>query len=281
MATYAFATYITGIFVFLFVMFLSPYGVGATISGVLRHASVENQRIGFGLLASFVGSPFALLYGIAMLFVAGFCIHFYLRYRTQVKTPPLFFAFATAIALLTAYSAVLGVKTYYASLFSVLVFPILVYYLVHVASNQLVRRATLFFFVLFAALSLKPVLAFPSFVREGMRMTEARRLFAPIASRYPSAEIFVAGNLWTLSDEYKRMHVIGDITEEQRIKKPLIVALDQIYTYGSWNPGTEPSPEAEGCPLVEDHFVKNLPHLFGFTVSHTVPGYGFAAYVCE
>ena len=262
-------------------MQFSPYSVSETITGVLRHASIETQRISFDRVAAFVGSPYAILYGIAVLLIAAFCTHFYLRYRTQIKTPSLFVLFSIVIGSLVVYFAVMGVKTYYASLFSMLIFSMLVYYLIHVVNHRLIKQATLFFLIIFAVLSIKPILVFPSFLQKGVSITEAREAFAPVAARYPGTDIFIAAHLWVLSEDYERMHYIGDLTPEQKARRPLILVLDQTYSYGNYSPTAAPLPEVEGCPLQENHFVGEVPEFFGYKVSSAMPGYGFAVYICK
>ncbi|MEK7077253.1 MAG: hypothetical protein AAB967_03415, partial [Patescibacteria group bacterium] len=185
------------------------------------------------------------------------------------------------IAYLMAHLAVTGVKTYYAALFSIFIFSILVYYLLHLQNSGFVKYAILFFMIVFAAISLKPVLAFPFFVKNGVTIAAAREKFQAVAARYPQTDIFITASLWVLSENYEKMNFIGDITPEHRSRRPLVVVFDQKNGYGNWISSPTPPAEAEGCSLKENYFVAEIPRFLGMKLTNTMPGYGFAVYECE
>ena len=278
---YIVATYLLAFVAFLLVMQISPYSISDTFVGVFRHGSLVLQRLDISNAVVFLGSPYTILYGIIMAFLAAFCAHFCFRHRKEIKTFFLFALFAACIAGLMVYFVLISIKTYYAALFSIFVFSALVYYLIHSVNVRLIKYATLLFLVFLAMLSLRPVLAFPSFVKHGVTIAAAREKFKAVAARHPDADIFIAASLWVLSEDYERMHYIGDITPGQKARRPLVVLLDQNHSYGNWSPAADPPAEAEGCPLKENYFVDKVPRFLGVKLSNAMPGYGFAVYECE
>lgn len=279
--SYTALTYALGFVAFVLIMQLSPHSLGDTLAGVWRHSTIEAGAIGLlGRLSAFLGSSFAFLYGVGVVFVAAFAWHFYSRYRDQIKTPLLFIFFSIFMAAAVLHFGIVGAKTYYVSLFSVVIFSALVYYLTHVATRRSVKQAAVLFLALFGLFSLRPVLALPSFLDNGTRIAAAREKFALIAERYPDAALFIDGSLWPLSEEYDRMHVIGDFPEEEEKVLPRIYALGQASGYASWGISISPA-EFNGCPLEKDYFVDELPEFLGYKIAEVMPGYGFAAYVCR
>lgn len=276
---YITTTYLLAFIAFLLVMQISPYSISDTLVGVFRHGSFVLQGLDISNAITFLRSPYAILYGIIMIFLAAFCAHFYFRYRKEIKTPFLFTLFFIGLVCLMIYVVIISLKTYYAHLFSIFAFSALIYYLIHIINVRLIKYTVLLFLILSATLSLKPVLAFPSFVKDGVTIAAAREKFALVSERYPDADFNIDGSLWVLSENYEKMHVIGDFPEENR-SKIIIFVLGQASVYGNWNTPT-PAGEFKGCPLKENHFIDKNPEFLGFKISNAMPGYGFAVYVCE
>ncbi|MEY4731251.1 MAG: hypothetical protein RL681_197, partial [Candidatus Parcubacteria bacterium] len=59
---------------YVLVMQCSPYGIIETLQGVSRHANLEVAKIGIQNTLVFLKSPYALSYGIVMLFLAAGCV---------------------------------------------------------------------------------------------------------------------------------------------------------------------------------------------------------------
>ncbi|MDO8515762.1 MAG: hypothetical protein Q7S28_00770, partial [bacterium] len=281
---YGIAVCLLGAVAFVIFMQASPYGIAETWAGIAEHNAHEMQRINsHGFPMGFLKSKYAIMGGMMIVLMAAFCAYYREQIKTvlrHIKAPLLFAFFAVLIVGLTVYFVVVGHKTYYALLPAFFMFSIAIYFFVHIASVPAIKYTMLIFAMLFAALSLKPIFAFPAYIENGLMIAEAREIYAPIAARYPEKEIYIEGNLWALSEDYERMHVHGDITSEDLLYRPLTVIGQNAYDMPIPAP-TAPAKTAEGCPLLESHFVPEIPTFFGIQVTRAMPGYGFAVYLCE
>ncbi len=278
---YTGAVYALGVVAFFVIMQASPYGIFETFTGVLNHSSHELQRISIDLAVVFIKSPHAILYGMMMIFSAFFCAHFYLRHRDRIKALFPFLIFATIICFLMAYFILIEIKTYYALLFSILIFSFFIYYITHVLNIRPLKYSLLLFVAFFAVLSLKTLLIFPFYIKDGTSIANGRVEFEKIIARYPRTDMFLAGSLWVLSENYDQFHSISDLPMDRKTRPPLLIVLDQNQSYMELDPTPEPLTEVEGCPLIENRFVGKIPELFGVKLANAMPGYGFAVYECK
>jgi hypothetical protein len=266
--------------VYMLVMQLSPYSIAETLRGVSRHADLEVQRMDIRATVGFLKSPYALAYVVVMTFLVAIGTRFFMRYRGAVRSLPLFLLFAAGVVGLMAQMVVIGMKTYYAILFITPIFAAIIYYFVHVSPPGRLKYAALAFLALFAAISLRPVLAFPEYLSGGMTIEAAREKFTAIVKEYPVAELYVGGNLWVLSEEYRRMHYLGDILPSDPLSPHRLVVLDRNYLQGSDSSVLAVPAEAEGCRLIADHLTRGVPTFISLRLTRTMPGYGFAVYAC-
>lgn len=267
--------------VYLLVMQFSPYSIGETLQGVSRHADLEVAKIELRNALAFLKSPYALSYAVVGAFLALAAIRLFARIRGDVRSLPLFLLFAVALAGLMIKMVFMGTKTYYATLFSLIVFAFIIRYLAQTVLPRWSRYAALAFLLFFALISLKTVFAFPTYLERGISIAEAREKFSLILAQYPDEEVFVGGNLWVLSEEYQRMHYIGDMIPSVPLPTRRLVVLDRNYLQGSDSSVLTVPAEAEECALVADHSVRGVSKFFGIPLTKTMPGYGFAVYACD
>ncbi len=265
---------------YLLVMQFSPYSIAETLQGVSRHADLEVAKIELRNAAAFLKSTYALSYAVVGVFLAFAAFRLFVRIRGEIRSLPLFLLFAAALAGLLVKMVFMGTKTYYATLFALIVFAFIVRYLTQGALPRWARYGALAFLVLFALISLKTVFAFPAYLERGMGIAEAREEFAPILAQYPSDEVFVAGNLWVISEEYSRMHYSGDVLPLVVLPERRLMVLDRTYLRGENGSEVAIPQEAEGCALIVDHLTRGVPRILGVQLTNTMPGYGFAAYEC-
>jgi len=108
-------------------------------------------------------------------------------------------------------------------------------------------------------------LLFPSFLRHGMSLQEARSRFVEVRAKYRD-NLDLDGSLFVLTENYE-----GIAFPEIPSSEWLLIA--------QTNGGRLAPPALRGYELIEDHFCRFTPRLLGLKLAHTVGGYNFAVYV--
>lgn len=113
---------------------------------------------------------------------------------------------------------------------------------------------------------LRQAALYPFFLNHGMKYLQARARLQEIRESWPG-KIELDGGLFTLTEDYHNLAFTIDGPRQA----PLAV-VQQV------NRGLLSPPKLENYELVEDHFSRVVPSLFGVRIGNTVGGYNFAVY---
>lgn len=270
------ATLALGLAVFATVLALGPFGLRASVSGMLRHGNLVFGSGGSsgGLSTYWIANPGGTFYALPYLLLAALLAG--KAARRQGSPTGSWWLLGAALAPLLGVVWVTGLRkpelVYNLLLFAPLVFAA---NLRLVASAPRARRGVPALLVLLvlahgaAALGyLRALGLFGFFLGQGVPLEEARGAFRRLA---PDGRVAVTPSLWVLAERYDRMTVFPFGSAENHLRGGAAV-VQQNYS-GRLDP-----PPLPGFVLVEDRFVRRPCEVLGLRLARTTPGYGFALY---
>lgn len=261
---------------FLLVIQASPFGILATLHGIFRHGSTQLVGISPGTAALvLLTSPYALLYAAVaavLLFSGG---RFFLAKVREgmVGSPALVLVF-TALAAAYVFFALANAKNYYVAPFFLLVFAALLYYAVHMQDSKFVTSISVALLAVLVLVSLKNVALFPFFVRDGVKLPEARAALEEIVAQRPRVPVALGGaHLWVVSEAYGTI-LMGEPPADSGIREYLLLKEEADLPVAP--------PQLGDCALLRTVYASGAPQkVLGVPALAATSGYGFAAYDCH
>ena len=283
-------TYAFGGLAFVLVIQLSPFNVFEVISGTAANANTHTQALTgiwsgthlMQVIASNFSSPYKILLFLVMLVVLAFGIKVYREHRDKIKSPILFVCFCIAFIGLLGYF-VTESRNGYVTLFSTPVLAALLYSVIHISKMKIAQYGVAAVLLFLAITAAQPIILFPSFIKNGVGIDEARNAFEKIVSTHPADRYLFTFHMWVVSENYNAMDVLHFLKPGDKIPPRSIIV------WGQHQDGMGPDdsdeliapPEVRGCPLIASNFVTEVPEIFGIRLADATPSYAFAAYACQ
>ncbi len=258
-----------------------PYPISNWIQGLSRHYRVliETPSGTYSAFGYWFISPRASFYGSLYLFGLGAALSLSRRYRDRIRAKG---AFLLSSLLLLGASYYFGMRVenrnYNLQVLAPLVFAVVIAFLGawmdHSAETprSWPRRIGALTLVAILALPssgfLRQVALFPFFLRDGMSYDAARSRLAALRQN-AQGTVWLDSGLFALTEDYTGIAFDTNRRENGEVS---LVILQQT------NRGVSVPPELPGFALVEDHFSRTVPRLFGVKIGNTVGGYNFAVY---
>lgn len=269
---------LASVVVFIFIQFFSPIDINELITGLARHWFLKALTgSGFINFFSLISNTHSLFYGVIFIFLVLIGIKTLKSYFYNIKSRELFIVFLAILFLITVYFSIINVRNYYITPFSVIIFAVFGYYIFVLNHSHFLKWAAVFIFLVLSFTSLREVVLFPFYVKDGVDLENARKIFETIVKRdelYLNIEI--TKSLWLLN---KDLNTIKLIPDDYNIKSenPLLIFWQQENIFKS----KVPPLAIRGCPLLENYFNMKEPVIFNIKLSDITPGYGFAVYKCQ
>lgn len=288
-----FLTYVTSIAVAVGIIEIFSYGIGQVLQGLYRHffvvqsgnlgdhfqevkvtlVPIFNKAFALGLLtilttsgsAAFAGSVFSLSFAYA--------IALYRRWKEKVaaRAPLCFFTALMAGALFLFLF--LRPVTYYILALVPLSILIVGYYATSIARSKMLKAASLVILMLSSMTFFHRLVLFPTFLREGVSLAEAREKFEGLPLK-PDERIGVDGTIWPVSEKYNQMYLWGS-EEDVMYPRTTIIMREGL------NGWTELPEKWSYCRKIQDFSTHKKPVLFSVTLTNAIPGYAFNVYDCS
>lgn len=268
--------------VFFAVIKLGPHSITETLTAmrtmgkIVHEYLVQNEalnpKIFFTHYVLDPGAPFLLLIVLLAFFGAFFAGA---KHKKQIQSPVLFWGVGLVFTLLLAWLIFyIGGHQFYVTIFSPLLFGIIVYYVVSTGKKSILIITLLF--ILPSTLGIaRNIFMFPMFLQRGVKLEEVRLEFQRAQARYgPSARFGVTGSFWTLSEDYTQMY-----THDINIAKGAREDTTAIFWQQAYS-GRQTPPEIEGCRLIKDTFGPP-PRFFGLKAGSSLRDYAYAFYECN
>ncbi len=261
---------------------VGPFDAKETIDGtfinalLVKHGASQTNDSWYtvsNLISHYLASPIAPFYGIALILFSIASFYFFKTRKDKIKSMIVVLV-SFLLLVLVIYKIVVPLgHMFYFALFSPIIFLVVISF--SLESKRWLKILTILVFFLVSTGFLRTTALFPYFLKQDAGLDDARANYLKLVNDYKGQKFLVGitGGLWTLTEDYKNVYSYNFWPEKPKENTSLIF-FQQRYS-GMINP-----PEIKGCSIISNSFSNELPKIFGYKLSNTMPGYGYSAYSC-
>lgn len=272
---------LVGMGLFAIIVESGPYTVSETIRGVWDNANslkqpavVGQEKISLTYIRDYyLLNPNTSFYGPFILLLLLFVGVHYAKHRREIASQKLFLLWASLFAFLTFGFLFYFIHLYYIILFAPITFAFVSYYAVK--TRGFLKYATVAIIGLTGIGFLRSVLLFPSFIKDGVLLQEARsRLEDNESVHGPRAKVGITESLWAVFKDFDNNKFVYLDYPASPPEGTTAILFQERYM------GENSPPSIPGCEMKENYFVSKNVRLWKLKLANRVPGYAFALYEC-